>query len=173
MRNIVYIALGSNIGERHETLKRAIGWVNAHEEIEVVSCSSVYETAPVGYVDQPSFLNMVIKVKTNLAATDTLTFLQHVEQNFGRKREVKWGPRTLDLDILLFNQENIETDELIVPHPRMWERAFVLVPLVEIADEKDIPKHIDKQTLLELQDREGVQIWKPKSGEDEFVHTEN
>ena len=173
MRNIVYIALGSNIGERFETLKRAIERLNAHEEMEVLHRSSIYETEPVGYVNQPSFLNMVIKVRTSLSAVEILTFLQQVEHNFGRKREEKWGPRTLDLDILLYNQENIETDALIVPHPRMWERAFVLVPLVEIADEKDIPKHIDKQTLLELQDREGVQIWKPKSGEDEFVHTEN
>ncbi|WP_096156033.1 MULTISPECIES: 2-amino-4-hydroxy-6-hydroxymethyldihydropteridine diphosphokinase [Bacillus] len=173
MRNVVYIALGSNIGERHETLKSTIELIDSHLDIELLKCSSIYETEPVGYVEQPSFLNMVIKVKTNLSAIDTLTFLQHVEHNFGRKREEKWGPRTLDLDILLYNQENIETDVLIVPHPRMWERSFVLVPLIEIADEQDIPKYIDKKTLLELQDREGVQVWKPKSGEDEFGHTEN
>jgi 2-amino-4-hydroxy-6-hydroxymethyldihydropteridine diphosphokinase len=129
----------------------------------------------VGYVDQNHFLNMVIKVKTNLSAFDLLTANQEIEDKFGRKREIRWGPRTLDLDILLFNHENIVTEQLIIPHPRMMERAFVLIPLVEIDEKVDITsKEIPLSSHInELEDREGVEIWKQKSGEDVLELFEN
>ncbi|MGY3717116.1 2-amino-4-hydroxy-6-hydroxymethyldihydropteridine diphosphokinase [Sutcliffiella cohnii] len=163
--NVAYIALGSNIGNREETLLEAIRRIDSHKAIKVRDVSSIYETDPVGYKDQPTFLNMVICVKTDLEATELLSFLQATEQFFGRKREVKWGPRTLDLDILLYNQENIEIKDLIVPHPRMWERGFVLIPLREIADYEHIPKEINDEKLQELRSKEGVRVWKPKNGE--------
>jgi 2-amino-4-hydroxy-6-hydroxymethyldihydropteridine diphosphokinase len=171
--NTAYIALGSNQGDRSGYLCKAVEEIGRHEQITVEKESSIYETDPVGYTDQDRFLNMVIKVKTALPSIDLLKVLQGFELYFGRKREIRWGPRTLDLDILLYNQENIETEELIVPHPRMWERAFVFIPLLEIADKADIPTDIDRKALLELQDREGVQVWKPKNGEDVSVHTES
>src|SRR5699024_4742896 len=99
----------------------------------IVKESSIYETPPVGYTNQGHFLNMFIAVKTSLSAIKLLDVCQCIEQQLGRKREIRFGPRTIDLDILIYNEENIKTDRLIVPHPRMHERAFVLIPLVEIA----------------------------------------
>lgn len=173
MNNTSYIALGSNQGDRADILCRAIRRLGENKEVEVEKTSSMYETDPVGYTEQAKFLNMVIKVNTSYAPLELLKFLQETEHFFGREREIRWGPRTLDLDILLYNQENIENEELIIPHPRMWERAFVLVPLIEIADSAAIPNNIDKEALLELQEREGVQVWKPKNGEDVSVHFES
>jgi len=170
MQNTVYIGLGSNIEDRSKYLSQAIADLILHSEITLVNFSSIYETEPIGYIDQNSFLNMVIKVKTSLKPLDLLRVTQEVEYKNGRKRDIKWGPRTLDLDILLYNQENIETEKLIVPHPRMQERAFVLIPLIEIDKDIKIPYintsvsfHIDQ-----LPEREGVEIWKQKSGEDVF-----
>ncbi|KPB03520.1 2-amino-4-hydroxy-6-hydroxymethyldihydropteridine diphosphokinase [Bacillus sp. CHD6a] len=168
-----YIALGSNQGNRARYLQDAVDKIHQHDKIIVEKESSIYETDPVGYTEQDKFLNMVIKVKTQLTSGDLLKVLQGFEHLFGRKREVRWGPRTLDLDILLYNQENIETEELIIPHPRMWERAFVFVPLMEIADSKDLPIEIDRKELLAQQDREGVHVWKPRSGEDVSGLTES
>ena len=132
MNNIAYIALGSNIGERYTYLTEAIQFLNKNQHIQVDDVSSVYETDPVGYTDQNCFLNLVIKISTNLSPQELLKVTQMVENDLGRKREIRWGPRTIDLDILLYNQENIEAENLIVPHPRMFERAFVIVPLLEI-----------------------------------------
>ena len=94
-----------------------------------------------------------------------------VENDLGRKREIRWGPRTIDLDILLYNQENIEAENLIVPHPRMFERAFVIVPLLEI--NQDIKQNISRSQVEEMKRREGVTVWKQKNGEDAFVLFEN
>ncbi len=173
MMNIVYIALGSNQGDRAGYLQEAVEEIGRHEQIMVEKESSIYETDPVGYTEQDKFLNMVIKVNTQLAPADLLKVLQEFEYFFGRKREIRWGPRTLDLDILLYNQENIETEELIIPHPRMWERAFVFIPLIEIAESKDLPVEINRKELLARQDREGVHVWKPKSGGDVSGLTES
>ncbi|KMJ56701.1 2-amino-4-hydroxy-6-hydroxymethyldihydropteridine pyrophosphokinase [Bacillus sp. LL01] len=173
MMNTVFIALGSNQGDRAGYLHEAVEKIGRHEQITVEQESSIYETDPVGYTEQDKFLNMVIKVKTQLSPVDLLKVLQGFEHFFGRKREIHWGPRTLDLDILLYNQENIETEELNVPHPRMWERAFVFIPLIEIAESQDLPIEINRKELLAQQDREGVHVWKPKSGEDVSGLTES
>lgn len=130
--NLSYLSLGSNMGNRFEMLRQAVAQLVEHPAITVTRISSLYETDPVGYTDQEPFLNMVVQLETELTAVALLDVCQAVEQNLNRKRLVRWGPRTIDLDILLYNQERIETDRLTVPHPRMDERAFVLIPLLEI-----------------------------------------
>lgn len=175
MENTAFIGLGSNMGDRYQYLIQAIDFIDSHPEIKLVNVSSVYETDPVGYEDQDLFLNMVVEVKTILTADDLLEVCMKIEQMLGRKREIKWGPRTIDLDILLFNQENIETERLIVPHPRMRERAFVMVPLLEIDPDIQIPA-LDQFRFLcleQLPNTEGVRIWKRKNGEDVFVPIES
>ncbi|MCC3359096.1 2-amino-4-hydroxy-6-hydroxymethyldihydropteridine diphosphokinase [Bacillus sp. REN16] len=167
--NTAYIALGTNIGEREDYLHLALKAIQ-DQNIKIIDFSSIYETDPVGYEDQDLFLNMVIEVDTGLSAFDLLQVLQNIELTSGRERKIRWGPRTLDLDILLYNRDVIETERLIVPHPRMTERAFVLVPLVEINQNLQIPAVTKSISLLleELQDREGVRIWKRRSGEGVF-----
>jgi 2-amino-4-hydroxy-6-hydroxymethyldihydropteridine diphosphokinase len=173
--NTAYIGLGSNMGDRSYFLNEAIKSLDSNERISVIATSSIYETAPVGYLEQESFLNMVIKVSTILKPIELLEVNQQVEKDLGRKRDIRWGPRTIDLDILMYNNENIETEKLIIPHPRMKERAFVLVPLMEIDDTIEIPytKMPISLFIKELQDREEVQIWKRKSGEGVYELFEN
>jgi 2-amino-4-hydroxy-6-hydroxymethyldihydropteridine diphosphokinase len=175
MVNNVYIALGSNIGNRLRYLHDAVKKLDEHEQISVVDTSSIYETEPVGYVEQDDFLNMVVQVKTTLSPFALLEVTRKIEADLGRKRKICWGPRTLDLDILLYNHENIETEQLIIPHPRMLERAFVLVPLLELNPNIDIPSNQKSLRLIidELPDKEGIRIWKQKSGEDVFALFEN
>lgn len=175
MKNTVFIGLGSNIGDRYQYLVRAVALIANSPFLELVNTSSVYETDPVGYEDQDLFLNMVIEVKTTLSAEQILANCMRIEQELGRKREIKWGPRTIDLDILLYNQENIETEELVVPHPRMLERAFVMVPLLEICPDIKIPENGKSHSLHRDQypNTEGVRIWKRKNGEDVFVPIES
>lgn len=172
MGNLAYIALGSNIGDRYYFLKSAIDKLNDHSQIKVVNISSVYETDPVGYTEQDAFLNMVVSVMTGLQPHELLAECMRIELELGRKREKVWGPRTLDLDILLYNQENIETESLIIPHPRMKERAFVLVPLLEIASNL-LSSWESNINIKELQEKEGVRLWKRKNGGDAFVPIEN
>lgn len=170
-RNTAYLALGSNLGDRFDNLKQAIRALANEKDIYVVNTSSIYETEPVGYVDQEPFLNMVIQVETGLSPIELLKLSLKIENDLGRIREIKWGPRTLDLDILMYNQENIETEELIVPHPRMHQRAFVLIPLLEINHHIHVPS-IEKPLKLwveNLPDKEGVRIWKRINGEDVFA----
>lgn len=145
---MIYIALGSNIGDRETYLYKALRSME-EKGIDVIVESSVYETAPVGYTEQPSFYNMVIGVRTDLLAEELLARLQRIELDFGRERIMKNGPRTLDLDILLYNGEDIQSKHLTVPHPRMHERAFVLVPLAEIAPEAQV----QGVTIQALRDR--------------------
>jgi 2-amino-4-hydroxy-6-hydroxymethyldihydropteridine diphosphokinase len=162
--------LGSNMGDRAANLKEAIQMLSESQGISLVSYSSIYETDPVGYEDQGEFLNMVIAVDTDRSPHELLETCMSIEQNIGRKREIRWGPRTIDLDILLYNYENMITEDLIIPHPRMKERAFVIVPLAEIGERTDVPG-LDtplEALLEELTDREGVRIWKQKNGEDVF-----
>ena len=158
--NEVYISIGSNIEDRAQHLKDAIQALHTYGDVTVVATSSIYETAPVGYTDQADFLNVVIHVQTELDPIQLLTTCQQIEQEQGRVRDIRWGPRTVDLDILLYNEENIEMDNLIVPHPRMHERAFVLIPLLEIA-----PKVIHPVTGKQYSQEaavmdDGVTIWR-------------
>ncbi|MGG4000527.1 2-amino-4-hydroxy-6-hydroxymethyldihydropteridine diphosphokinase [Anoxybacillus kestanbolensis] len=161
MENTSYIALGSNIGDRFEYLCKAVIALRDHTHISVLATSSIYETDPVGYVEQACFLNMVVKIATSLSPFALLAATMDIEKKFGRKREVHWGPRTLDLDILLYNHENIETEQLIIPHPRMFERAFVLIPLFEIDESLIIPSvQRPLRSYVEQLSDKGVRIWK-------------
>ncbi|HBJ00331.1 MULTISPECIES: 2-amino-4-hydroxy-6-hydroxymethyldihydropteridine diphosphokinase [Lysinibacillus] len=159
----VYLSIGTNMGERYENLQQAVALLREKENIEVVRVSSVYETAAVGYTDQADFLNMAVHLKTDVSSTEMLKICQSIEQELGRVREFRWGPRIIDLDILLYNHENIETENLLVPHPRMYERAFVLVPLVEITpapfgDQLQQAHHLFQQMDCES---EGISLWQP------------
>lgn len=169
--NIAQLALGSNLGDRERYLKDAILSLRGHSSIEVEKISSIYETDPIGYEDQDVFLNMVLSVRTDLSAVQLLREMQQIEKKLGRVRDIKWGPRTLDLDILLFNHENIETEQLIIPHPRMLERSFVLIPLHEIEPDICIPNSKQPLSVIidQLTDKKGVRIWKQKNGEDVFA----
>ncbi|MFP7300239.1 2-amino-4-hydroxy-6-hydroxymethyldihydropteridine diphosphokinase [Neobacillus niacini] len=170
MGKTAFIALGSNIENRYDYLTKAIEKLAKHPKIKLVNTSSIYETDPVGYEEQDLFLNMVIEVDTDCSALELLDFCLKVELELGRKRERVWGPRTVDLDILLYNQENITSEKLIVPHPRMLERNFVLIPLSEINPDIIIP-NTEKPLeawIKELPNKEGVRVWKRKNGEDVF-----
>ncbi len=170
MENQAYISLGSNIGNRYDYLRCAIQRVTNYPEIELVNCSSIYETDPVGYEDQDLFLNMVIQVATSWSAEKLLDICLETELELGRKRDIRWGPRTIDLDILLYNQENITTEKLIVPHPRMLERPFVMIPFLELCPDNTFStmKKPHGASCSELPKSEGVRIWKLKNGEDVF-----
>lgn len=162
----IYIALGTNIEPRKEHLDQAIEALSHHATIEVIRTSSIYETAPVGYLDQASFLNMVVEVNTTLAPMELLDVCQGIEQKLGRKRTIRNGPRTIDLDILLYGGEQIDNKRLVVPHPRMHERAFVLIPLSDIANEARIPtvRRTVQELINELphEDLNDVIGWKNK-----------
>jgi 2-amino-4-hydroxy-6-hydroxymethyldihydropteridine diphosphokinase len=129
---IAYLALGSNIGDREKNLHQATRLLE-EAGVRVIQRSSLYETEPVDYLDQPWFLNAVFETETSLPATQLLSTLRGIEFQMGSKKTFAKGPRLIDLDILLYNDETIETPDLQVPHPRMLQRNFVLVPLAEIA----------------------------------------
>ena len=141
-----YLGLGSNIGDRAHQLQQAIRIIDQYQYIDVTSISPIYETEPVGYTDQPQFLNLCIEIETTLDPQELLKRCLETEEALHRVRKIRWGPRTLDVDILLYGNEIIEEDNLIIPHPRMTERAFVLIPLNDIAS-----KHIEprSQKLIE------------------------
>lgn len=137
--NVAFIGIGTNVEPRERYMKQALEKLSQHGEINLEKQSSIYDTPPVGYEDQNSFLNMAVEVKTSLANTELLEACQQIEKDLGREPTFKNGPREIDLDILLYNHEYRELEELQLPHPRMHERAFVLVPLCEIAPEQVIP----------------------------------
>lgn len=159
------------MGDRLEMLQDAVRLLIDKVEIRVTGVSSVYETAPVGFTDQATFLNMVVEIQSKLTAQEILFICMETEQSLGRIREFRWGPRCIDLDILLYNDENIVSENLIVPHPRMHERGFVLIPLVELIPNGRHPKNgVDFNQYAEKQ-KEGVHLWKTFDGVDAFVHS--
>jgi len=136
-----YVALGSNLGDREATLRGAVAALAAEPGIDVVAVSTLVDTAPVGFVDQPRFLNGVAALDTELPAAGLLGVLLAVERRFGRRRDgvPSQGPRTLDLDLLLYGDAEIDEPGLRVPHPRLHEREFVLGPLAEVAPGLEVP----------------------------------
>ncbi len=128
-----YIAIGSNLGDKFENCRRAVTALAREETNRIVRCSSFYRTEPVGRKDQDWFLNGVLAVETSLRPRTLLEFLLGVEKELGRERRERWGPRLIDLDILFYGAEVINERALEIPHPRIPERRFVLVPLNEIA----------------------------------------
>jgi 2-amino-4-hydroxy-6-hydroxymethyldihydropteridine diphosphokinase len=128
----LYLALGSNIGDREKNLREAIRLIG-ESGIRIANLSSIYETEPVDYLDQPWFLNAVLEAQTDLPATQLLGTLRNIESQMGSKKAFAKGPRLIDLDILLYGNDTIATPHLQIPHPRMLLRNFVLAPLAEIA----------------------------------------
>ena len=136
-----YVGLGSNLGDREATLRQALEALGSTEGIEVVAVSSFRQTDPVGVVDQPRFVNAAATLETSLPPRELLERLLDVERALGRDRETeeRWGPRTVDLDLLLYEDETIDEPGLEVPHPRLAERAFVLEPLLELDPGLQLP----------------------------------
>ena len=130
-----YLGIGSNLGDRLGHLQAAVDGLAAESRITVTAVSPVYETEPVGGSDQPEYLNAVVAVETDLAPRQLLEAGQAIEAHEHRVRAERWGPRTLDVDVLLVGEQAVEEPDLVVPHPRTWERAFVVVPLAAVAPE--------------------------------------
>jgi 2-amino-4-hydroxy-6-hydroxymethyldihydropteridine diphosphokinase len=145
-----FVGLGSNLGEREVTLRAAIGRLRGLPDVEVIQVSSLRDTEPVGPVDQPRFLNGAVELETGLTARALLGALLELERAFGRDRSAgaPHGPRTLDLDLLLYGAETIDEPLLNVPHPRLHERRFVLEPLAELDPDLEVPGQGPVQTLL-------------------------
>ena len=144
-----FIGLGANLGEREATLTRALERVAGTDGIEVVAVSSFRETDPVGNVDQPRFVNAAAEIETSLGARELLDRLLEVERSLGRdrSREERWGPRTVDLDLLLYGDETVGEAGLEIPHPRLAERSFVVEPLLELDPDLRLP---DGRALRDL-----------------------
>lgn len=134
-----YIGLGSNLDDPVAQVKLAICELAAVTGIAVTQRSSFYSNPPLGEIEQPDFINAVVEIRTTLTAVQLLKRLQEIEIQHGRQREMRWGPRTLDLDLLLYDRSIIDTETLTVPHPHLHERAFVLFPLTEINSEINVP----------------------------------
>jgi len=152
-----FVGLGANLGEPGTELRQAFLELDAIAHTRLVRASSLYRSEPVGYAEQPRFVNAVAQLETGLPAERLLAELHAIEARHGRRRSFANAPRTLDLDLLLFGDAVIETERLKVPHPRMHERAFVLVPLLEIAPEAAIPGRGAAKMLLERCANQGVQ----------------
>ncbi|MEK7085665.1 MAG: 2-amino-4-hydroxy-6-hydroxymethyldihydropteridine diphosphokinase [Patescibacteria group bacterium] len=146
VNNLVFISLGTNLGNRAQNLEIALE--KLLKFVNVIKKSKIYETKPIDYKNQPLFLNMVVKIETKLSARELITKLQEVENEMGRIKKIKKGPRIIDLDILYYNNEIINEPNLKIPHPRAYKRNFVLTPLKELApDLMDPKKH---KTITQL-----------------------
>jgi 2-amino-4-hydroxy-6-hydroxymethyldihydropteridine diphosphokinase len=164
---LIYLSLGSNLGDRSANLESAIEAL-AEIGVRVSRRSSIYETEPVDFVAQPWFLNCVVEAETSLGPRQLLEGLQAIERKLGSKKLVPRGPRIIDLDIIFYGAAVIHEAGIEIPHPRLTERRFVLVPLVELAPE--FPHPVLRKTAAELlaatEDRSAVRIWQPGLGAD-------
>jgi len=159
---VVYIALGTNLEPREEHLEKALQLFRDSPDVQVKQVSSIYESTPVGYLDQPDFLNLVFEAETELSCLALLDACQSVENELGRIRTIRFGPRTLDADIILFGDTVIDEERVTVPHPRMQERTFVLLPMEELKPKLIVPK-LDKtitELIAALPVEERAGIWK-------------
>ena len=158
-----YLGLGSNVGDRFAHLEHAVATLGSKLGVTVIACSSIYETEPWGYTQQGQFLNCAIEIATSETPEGLLFLAKQIEREMGREAGIRFGPRLIDIDILLFGDEvvNLTTPDLQIPHPRMTQRAFVLIPLAELAG--DILHPTADACISELaalvEGREGVRIW--------------
>ena len=136
---VAYVGLGANLGAREETLRRALELLAAADGVSLLAVSQLRETEPVGVVDQPPFLNGAVALETTRTPRELLDLLLTIEASLGRVREERWGPRTVDLDLLVYGDEVVDAPGLRVPHPHLHERRFALEPLAELAPELDVP----------------------------------
>jgi len=144
----VYLSLGSNIGSKRENIKKALNLLDDDKNVEVAHTSSLYETKPWGYINQPNFYNCVSQINTNYEPIELLRLIQTIETKMGRIKNEKWGPRIIDIDIILFENIISSSSDLIIPHPWMEKRAFVLFPLMELDNE--IMHPISKRGIAEF-----------------------
>ena len=142
----VFLGIGTNLGDRERNLQDALAVLS--QKMVILKESSIYQTAPWGYLDQPAFLNQAIEAQTDLSPLNLLGFLKDTEKVLGRQANFRYGPRLIDLDILFYGNRIIQTPRLQIPHPRIAQRAFVLVPLAEIAPDFVHPQ--TKQTIAQL-----------------------
>jgi 2-amino-4-hydroxy-6-hydroxymethyldihydropteridine diphosphokinase len=145
---LAYVGIGANLGPREETLHRAVEVLARAEGVEVVGVSDLRETDPVGVVDQPPFLNGAVAIETTLPACALLDLLLEIERSLGRVRGERWGPRIVDLDLLVYGDEVVDEPGLRVPHPRLHERRFALEPLADLKPELEIPGRGTVSALL-------------------------
>lgn len=155
MSHTVYLALGTNLGDRMANLTQALVLLTPFAGLK--QWSQVVETPPWGYLDQPAFLNMVVEIETELEPLDLLDRLKLLEEKIGREKSFRFGPRLIDLDILLYDDLEMHTERLVIPHPRIAERAFVLVPLAELTPERKLhPGGQSISDFLAQNDRSGI-----------------
>lgn len=165
MAHTVYLALGTNLGDRAANLRAAIDALAP--EVMLTAESPIYETEPWGYTDQPAFLNMVVSVQTDFSPLELLDYLKNLEQTLGRAPSFRNGPRLIDLDILLYDDWVMDTPRLVIPHPHLHERAFVLVPLADLAPKLIHPRlALSVDELLAAVDRHGVRPFHLLTGKD-------
>lgn len=148
MGHIAYIGIGSNIGDKLRNCERAISEILRLDRHKLLAKSSLFRTQPIGYTSQDWFVNGVIKIETDLEAHELLRTLKTIESQLGRAKTLRWGPRTMDLDVLFFDDIEIRTEELQIPHPLIQNRQFVLVPLAEI--DRELVHPILKKTIQQL-----------------------
>ncbi|WP_373599495.1 2-amino-4-hydroxy-6-hydroxymethyldihydropteridine diphosphokinase [Paraclostridium bifermentans] len=155
--NKAYLGLGTNIGDRVNYLSQAIKILDSEKDIIITKKSKLYETKAWGYTNQDDFLNMCIEIETKLNPNELLKKCQNVEKELNRERKIRWGPRTIDVDILFFNDIILQEENLEIPHPRIGERAFVLIPLIDLNEklkinEISITKYLESLTAEEREE---------------------
>lgn len=160
---VVYLGLGTNLGDRERMLEKALELLG--REMEICEVSSVYETEPVGYTEQPWFLNAVCRAESDLSPRALLETVKRIEKEVGREATFRWGPRIVDVDILLYDEECLREEDLEIPHPRLRERGFVLTPLREIAPHLIHPA--TKERIADLEENVGrtsqVRLWERRT----------